>query len=264
MSFGNKIVSLHNGKCIVRCRKAEGSLEFTPVPTLVIGYLSSIDETRNQNLAIKILKGQLRSAPVPPSPLVSSLIVNKQLPSKRTSEPQREKTKTVSFAVKSNVAKRKVDAAFSSESSDEDEDTNFSANQFHSHFPQSPPPMPAAAACTTCISDSNQQPTNFGRKCPKCPSYSLIICQNTDIFPGCPKMVQVQPNFGPIIKFVRVLVNEYAVIEVPESPDPNVNRRGITKPVNSDGTFYVPVLNVTKQPILLRKERSLGKCQILQ
>merc|ERR1719300_871612 len=130
VSFGNNIVSLHSGKCTVRCRKAEGSLEFTLVPTLVIGYLSSIDETRNQNLAIKILKGQYRSAPVPPSPLISLPIVNKQLPSTRTSEPQREKTKTVSFAVKSNVAKRKVDDVFNNEeSSDEDEETNLCANQ---------------------------------------------------------------------------------------------------------------------------------------
>merc|ERR1719300_583215 len=122
VAFGNEIVSLHNGKCTVRCRKAEGSLEFTPVPTLVIGYLSSIDEPRNQNLAIKILKGQFRSAPVPPSPLVSSPVVNIQIQSKRTFEPQREKTKTVSFAVKSNVAKRKVEDVFNNEeSSDEDE-----------------------------------------------------------------------------------------------------------------------------------------------
>ena len=317
MSFGNEIVSLHNGKCSIRSRKAEGSLEFTPVPTLVIGYLSSIDETRNQNFAIKILKGQYRSAPVPPSPLVSLPIVNKLLPSKRTSEPLREKTKTVSFAVKSNVAKRKVDDVFNNEErSDEDEETYLSANQKNtpprkynktmqspglkwspnpnvnsqkktatneslSHLPPLPPPVPAvdkpstssslvsssissAASCSTC-SYSNQ-PQNFRslEKCPKCPSFPLFICKDTEIGPDSPKMVQVQPYFGPNIKYIRVLVNDDLVINVPESLDPNKNRKGIPKLIDSDGTFYVPVMNVTKQTILLRKGRSIGKCQILK
>ena len=55
VSNPNKIISLHRGMCIVKCRKANRRLDFTPVEGMIIGYLSTIDNTRNQNKTISLL-----------------------------------------------------------------------------------------------------------------------------------------------------------------------------------------------------------------
>ena len=112
VSNPNRIVSLHRGRCTVKCRKADRKSDFKPVKGMIIGYLSTIDDTRNQNKTISLLKKSL-------VPLIdsnkSSSVASESLPqnlkrtaTKRKLDDREKDTNLVDFHIKKTKTKPSI------------------------------------------------------------------------------------------------------------------------------------------------------------